>query len=103
MPERSTVTAVTFQRPFLLSDLEGPQAAGTYTVETVDTTLDNLSFVAWRRISTLIMLPAIGVASRQRQMIRIDPLELDTALKRDAEPQPATATAEARGGNAVER
>jgi len=36
-------------------------------------------------------------------MIRIDPLELDTALKRDAEQQPATATAEARGVNAVER
>jgi hypothetical protein len=29
-------------------------------------------------------VPAIGVATRQRQMILIDPLELETALKRDA-------------------
>jgi len=98
LPERSTVSTVTFQRPFFLSDLEGPQAAGTYTVETVDMTLDNLSFVAWRRISTHIMMPAIGVASRQRQMILIDPLELGKALERDAAPQQPTATAEARGG-----
>jgi hypothetical protein len=84
MPERSTVTTVTFQHRFSLSDLDGPQPAGTYTVETIDATLDNLSFVAWRRISTLMMVPAIGVATRQRQMILIDPLELETALKRDA-------------------
>ena len=103
MSERSTVTTVTFQHPFSLSDLEGPQAAGTYTVETVDTSLDTLSFVAWRRISTLIMVPAIGVAGRQRQMILIDPSELDMALKRDAEAQSASATDEAGGANAVER
>jgi hypothetical protein len=103
MSERSTVTTVTFQNPFTLSDLEGPQPAGTYTVETVDTPLDNLSFLAWRRISTLIMVPPIDVATLQRQMILIDPLELDTALKRDAEVQPSPAIAQASGAKALER
>jgi hypothetical protein len=85
MPERTTRTTVTFLRPFSLTDVDGVQPAGTYTVETVDTTLDNLSFIAYRRVSTSIMLPALGVAARQRQVIFIDPLELEAAVKRDAQ------------------
>ena len=85
MPERTTCTTVTFLRPFSLIDVDGVQPAGTYTVETVDTTLDNLSFIAYRRVSTSIMLPAVGVAARQRQVIFIDPLELEAAVKRDAQ------------------
>ena len=69
MPERTTRTTVTFLRPFSLTDVDGVQPAGTYTVETVDTTLDNLSFIAYRRVSTSIMLP----------------LELEAAVKRDAQ------------------
>jgi hypothetical protein len=92
MPERTTVGTVTFRHPFSLSDLDGQQPAGTYSVETVDTTLDNPSFIAYRRVSTTIIIPPIGVAARQRQMIVIDPLELEAALKRDAERQPAART-----------
>jgi hypothetical protein len=76
-------------RPFSLTGIDGMQPAGTYTVETIDTTLDNLSFVAYRRVSTAIMVPAVGVASLQRQMIFIDPLELEAALKQEAALAPA--------------
>jgi len=31
------------------------------------------------------MLPAVGAAARQRQVIFIDPLELEAALKQDAQ------------------
>lgn len=85
MPERTTLTTVTFLRPFSLTDVDGVQPAGTYTVETIDKTLDNLSFIAYRRVSTSIMLPAVGAVARQRQVIVIDPLELEAALKRDAQ------------------
>lgn len=84
MPERTTLTTITFLRPFSLTDVDGVQPAGTYSVETIDRTLDNLSFIAYRRVSTAIMLPAVGVSARQRQVISIDPLELAAALKRDA-------------------
>jgi hypothetical protein len=84
MPERTTLSKITFLRPFSLSDVEGVQPAGTYTVETIDATLDDLSFVAYRRVSTSIMLPAVGEVARQRQVIFIDPLELEAAVKRDA-------------------
>ena len=86
MPERTTLTRITFTHPFSLAGLDGVQPAGTYTVETIDATLDNLSFVAYRRISTSIMVPADGRG--QRQVIFIDPKELEAALKLDAERLP---------------
>jgi hypothetical protein len=85
VPERTTLTTITFLRPFSLTDVDGVQPAGTYTVETIDRTLDNLSFIAYRRVSTAIMLPAVGASARQRQTIFIDPLELAAALKQDAQ------------------
>jgi hypothetical protein len=85
LPDRTTLTSVTFLHPFSLTDIDGVQPAGTYTVETIDTTLDTLSFIAYRRVSTSIMLPAIGVVARQRQVIFIDPVELEAAVKRDAQ------------------
>jgi hypothetical protein len=85
LPDRTTLTSVTFSHPFSLTDIDGVQPAGTYTVETIDTTLDTLSFIAYRRVSTSIMLPAVGVVARQRQVIFIDPVELEAAVKRDAQ------------------
>jgi hypothetical protein len=46
-------------------------------------TLDDLSFLAYRRVSTTIELPGVGAGSARRQVVTIDPLELDAALKRD--------------------
>ena len=37
MPERSSITTVTFSHPFSLTGVDGVQPAGTYTVETIDT------------------------------------------------------------------
>jgi hypothetical protein len=85
MSERTTLTTITFAHPFSLTDVDGVQPAGIYAVETIDTTLDNLSFLAYRRVSTSIMLPAVGKIARERQVIYVDPLELEEALKRDAQ------------------
>jgi hypothetical protein len=75
---------VTFSRPFSLSDLDGIQPAGTYRIQTLDVALDSLSFLAYRRVSTTIELPSVGVARSRRHVIAIDPLELETALNRDS-------------------
>jgi hypothetical protein len=85
MPERTTHSSVTFVHPFSLAGVDGVQPAGTYTIETVEETLDNLSFVAYRRVSTTIVLPAVGIPTRQRQVVTIDPQDLEAAQKRDAE------------------
>ena len=75
---------MTFSRPFSLSDLDGIQPAGTYRIQTLDVALDSLSFLAYRRVSTTIELPSVGVAGSRRHVIAIDPLELETALHRDS-------------------
>ena len=84
MAGRTTRMSVTFSRPFSLVDVDGIQPAGTYRIQTVDVTLDSLSFLAYRRVSTTIELPAVGTAGSKRQVITIDPLELEAALKRDS-------------------
>jgi hypothetical protein len=83
MAGRTTRMSVAFSRPFSLPDLDGIQPAGTYRIQTVDVALDNLSFLAYRRVSTTIELPAVGTAGSRRQVITIDPVELEAALKRD--------------------
>ena len=83
MAGRTTRMSVAFSRPFSLPDLDGIQPAGTYRIQTVDVTLDNLSFLAYRRVSTTIELPAVGTAGSRRQVVTIDPLELDAALESD--------------------
>ena len=83
MAGRTTRMSVTFSRPFALADVDGIQPAGTYRIQTVDVALDTLSFLAYRRVSTTIELPAVGTAGSRRQVITIDPLELEAALNRD--------------------
>jgi hypothetical protein len=85
MPERTTHTSVTFLHPFSLAGVDGVQPPGTYSIETIEETLDNLSFVAYRRVSTTIVLPAVGIPSRKRQVVPIDPQDLEAAQKQDAE------------------
>jgi len=86
MPERTTRSSVTFLHPFALAGVDGVQPAGTYSIETVEETLDNLSFVAYRRVSTTIVLPCVGAPLRQKQVVTVDPRDLEAALARDAGP-----------------
>jgi hypothetical protein len=83
MAGRTTRMSVTFSLPFAIADVDGIQPAGTYRIQTVDVALDNLSFLAYRRVLTTIELPAVGAAGSRRQVITIDPVELEAALKRD--------------------
>ena len=48
MPEQTT-----FLRPFLFTDVDGVQPAGTYIIENKDKTHDNLSFIAYRPLPRL--------------------------------------------------
>jgi len=83
MNERLSRTLVEFAHSFLLPGVEGLQPAGIYEVETVEEQLDSVSFVAYRRISTMITVRGPTVLSRQQAPI--DPADLALALKRDAE------------------
>jgi len=60
--------------------------AGTYSVETDEKLLEDISFPVYRRISTLIHLHPKPGHPGIRQTLTIDPNELDAALKRDESP-----------------
>jgi hypothetical protein len=75
------------------------QPPGTYTIETDEELLDQLSFTAYHRVSTSIVLPLRRSGSGSYQMIKIDPAELEAALRRDAENAAAEHGDAASGGD----
>ncbi len=84
MVTRSTKTTITFARPFRLSDVDGPQPAGTYRLVTDEEEISGLSFVGFRRIATSLHVPAIS-ASGLSQVFQVDPVELAAALASDGQ------------------
>jgi hypothetical protein len=86
MTVRTSRKTVTFTRPFSLSGIDEVQPAGSYTVETDEEELPGVSFPAYRRIATLILLRSRNGGRVIEQLISIDPLELQAAQERDAGP-----------------
>lgn len=95
MEDRITYRLVTFLHPFSLAGVEGERPAGTYAIETTEAPITGLSFLAYRRVSTTIDLPSNFSAMLSRQLVDIDPRDLEAAEKRDAamEAMPAGASA----------
>lgn len=83
MSMRVTARVVTFEKSFTLDEIEGALPAGSYRVETEEETLDNVSFVAYRRIATHIFVPSRKDPSGAVQMWSIHPNGLTEALARD--------------------
>jgi hypothetical protein len=82
--ERITHTTVTFRHPFELAGVEGEHPAGAYSVETTEESLGGLSLLAYRRVSTTIVLASRQFGPASRQAVTIEPPDLDAALQRDA-------------------
>lgn len=86
MTIRTRIKSVTFRKPFALGGLDEALPAGVYRVDTEEELLEGLSFLAYRRVSTLIHLhPKAGHPGRVL-ILAIDPQELDAALMLDLEP-----------------
>lgn len=84
MTIRTTEKTVTFSRPFLLASIEGEQAAGTYRLVVDEEEIYGLSFLAYRRVATMLYLPPIETSNGLQQVYRVDPEDLATALEADA-------------------
>jgi len=80
MNTRITRKTVTFTQSFRLGGVEGVQPPGTYEVDTEEEQIDGISVVAWRRVATMMLIARDGAA----QSFRIDPVDLDASLLRDA-------------------
>lgn len=96
MTVRTSKKTVTFRRPFTLCGLDEVLPAGAYIVETDEELLDGISFLAYRRILTLIHLRATHGGSDFTRTLTIDPKDLEAAQKRDQVPE---AIADNRGTN----
>lgn len=83
MNTRTTEATVRFSSTFLLPGHGEPQPPGEYRVEHHEEPIDGIARLAWRRVGTFIHLPAIASRATTRQMVPIDPADLDAALKKD--------------------
>lgn len=90
MPNRTVSGPITFRRPFTLPGIDGPQSAGTYIVENDEELIEGLSFEAYRRVATMIHLPAGSGRLSFSQTVLIDPRDLDAARALDALPEGAS-------------
>jgi hypothetical protein len=76
---RTITKNVTFTRPFVLDGFPELLPAGTYTVETEEESLDSMTVVAWRRVSTTLRVRIDGAIECRT----IEPDALHEALMRD--------------------
>lgn len=84
MTEASALKSVTFAHPFSLDGIEGIYPAGTYEIAETREQVEGLSFIGYRRTRTTIELPGTNAALISRQVVEVDPEDLEAALARDA-------------------
>jgi hypothetical protein len=91
MTTRTSSKTVTFARPFLLKGVDRMMTAGDYRVVTDEELIQELSFPVYRRVATMIFVPA--ASGHAFEMVAIDPRDLEDAQVRDAQlPQTAPVT-----------
>ena len=83
MATRSNETTLTFSNAFALSEVDRPLPAGTYRVVVDEEDVPGLSFLAFRRIATMLQVPALSAPSGPTEMFLVNPDELAAALETD--------------------
>jgi len=86
MITRSRSKTVVFHKPFLLKGIDRMLPAGDYRVVTDEELIEGISFPVYRRVSTMIFVPAPMPGASSIEMVTIDPLDLRAALNRDKAP-----------------
>ena len=82
MTMRSRRETITFRHPFRIKGIDRLLSAGPYEVITDEEMIEGLSFASFRRVATMIMVPAAARAS-STGMISIDPADLADAQRID--------------------
>jgi FKBP-type peptidyl-prolyl cis-trans isomerase (trigger factor) len=78
---RTTERTVRFNRAFTLAGSDHAWPPGEYLIQTDEEMLEQMSFTAWKRVATTILLREGGTI----QSITVDPAELERMLSRDVE------------------
>jgi hypothetical protein len=80
---RTYTKTVIFHFPFKLDDDMKLQPAGSYQVDTDEELIEGLSFVAYKRVQTIIHLHSKSDNKALTRALTIKPSVLDKAIKRD--------------------
>lgn len=84
MTTRTRRETISFARPFRLAGIDRLLPAGAYEVITDEEMIEGLSFASFRRVATMIMVPA-AARGGSMEMISIDPAELERARRTNAD------------------
>jgi hypothetical protein len=84
MIARSLSKTVVFCRPFLLKGIDRTLPPGEYRVVTDEELIEGISFPVYRRVSTMIFVPAQSHGPSSVEMLTIDPDDLRAAQNQDA-------------------
>ena len=84
MTMRSRKETVTFQHPFRIKGIDRLLPAGGYEVITDEEMIEGLSFASFRRVATMIMVPAAAPRNSAMEMISISSIALSDAQRIDA-------------------
>jgi hypothetical protein len=76
--------AITFQHPFRIKGIDHALPAGAYEVITDEEMIEGSSFAAYRRVATMIVVPAALPRSSTMEMISIGSVDLSDAQRIDA-------------------
>jgi hypothetical protein len=83
MTARSHSTSVVFNHPFELKGVDRILPPGDYRIVTDEELIEELSFPVYRRMATMIFVPAASYPASSVEMVAIDPQELQAAQERD--------------------
>ena len=84
MNARSRGETITFRHPFRIKGIDRVLPSGAYEVITDEEMIEGLSVAAFRRVATLIMVPAAPPRSSTTEMISISSVDLADAQRIDA-------------------
>jgi hypothetical protein len=84
MTIRSRREIVTFKHPFQIRGIDRSLPAGAYEVVTDEEMIEGLSFASFRRVATMIMVPAAASRGSAMEMISIGSVDLADAQRIDA-------------------
>jgi hypothetical protein len=84
MTTRSRREIITFRHPFRIKGIDRELPAGAYEVITDEEMIEGLSFASFRRVATMIMVPAAASRGSTMEMISIGSVELSDAQRIDA-------------------
>lgn len=84
MTIRSRREVVTFKHPFQIPGVDRLLPAGAYEVITDEEMIEGLSLPTYRRVATMIVVPAAATRGATMEMISIGSVDLSDAQRIDA-------------------